>query len=724
MLRTRPWQLFLVALVLAGACRCDDPGLDNARGDFRPLETEVDFGRVLEGAESRRTVTLVGTGRASVTVTVTANAPFSVTRDSVVVPGGGTTTVEVVFTAGDGPAEGTLELTAGSRAESVVLRGLGVRPLACVPSAQCLESRFELEPGVCRERPVPDGTSCVPSSLCQEQGRCQAGVCVGTPRSCDDDNPCTVDSCSITEGCVTTQVACPQPTNPCKVGVCRPDRGCGEENAANFTLCGPFSCKEAFACLSGSCRSVSPDGFPCSPATPCQDEGRCGGGECQRPDAGDLVPEFSQALGGAPVAEPGGPVLLAHGGALYASVCGGGDDAGCRLVSFTENGLLRFESPYTDGGARTLLTVSDAGVLMLEPEALESYALANPGARLWQVPLREQAAPGPDFQPSTGAGRVALTAQGEVVSLIAWQALADAGGADAGGVADGGVDAGSFEVPSTLVVLSPDGGVRRIGPVQGFNEPGARVALDEQGQVFLGAPGAERIARAEPEEDAGPGFLTVPVVSMARDGGGSLAVGAGRLFSGTRHFASADGGALLPDGGALAHVDWDGGTQYRLPLDEPVLLQGEVGYAFARSCPDAGAPCAPEAERLVLRALDARTGRTGWEVPVLPVDAPGTLHEAALVSGGAVGTLTDVVTDAGFQAHVQLFFAGERQLVCPLPGRPRIAGAAHVGRTLYVLLEREGAWLLEAYDLGPLGTAETRGWPQRHGISGTRRARP
>jgi hypothetical protein len=709
MLRTRPWLSFLVTLVLAGACRCDEPGVGNARGDFRVQETEVDFGRVLEGMESRRTVTLIGTGRAPVTVTATASAPFSVAQGSVSVPGGGTATLEVVFTGGNGPAEGTLELTAGSRAESVALRGLGVRPLVCVPTAQCRESRFELEPGVCRESPAPDGTICIPTSRCQELGRCQAGECVGTLRSCDDDNPCTVDSCSPTEGCVTTPVACPQPTNPCRVGVCRPDRGCGEENAANLTVCGPFSCKEANVCIMGTCRPVSPDGLLCAPATPCQGEGRCGGGECQRPDAGDLEPQFSQALGGAPVAEAGGPVLLAHGGALYASICGGDEDAGCRLVSFTDNGLLRFEAPYSYGGVRTLLTVSNAGVLMLEPQALESYTLANPGALLWQLPLRAQGAPDAGWEPSTGAGRVALMAGEEVVSLISWRPAGDAG---------------VPEAPGTLVRLSTDGGVRWAGPVEGFGEAGARVAIDEQGQVFLAAPGGERISRAEPE-DAGTGFVTVPVVGMERDGGASLALAGGRLFAGSRHFASTDGGVLTPDGGALAHVDWDGGAQLLTPLDEPVLLLNGVGYAFARTCPDAGAgPCAPEVERLVLRALDARTGQTGWEVPVLPVDAPGTLHEASLVSGGAVGTLTDVATDAGFQAHVQLFFQGERQLVCPLPGRPRIAGASHVGRTLYVLLERDGTWLLEAYDLGPLGNAETHGWPQRHGVAGTRRARP
>ncbi len=109
---------------------------------------------------------------------------------------------------------------------------------------------------------------------------------------------------------------------------------------------------------------------------------------------------------------------------------------------------------------------------------------------------------------------------------------------------------------------------------------------------------------------------------------------------------------------------------------------------------------------------------------MLPVDAPGTLHEASLVRGGAVGTLTHADLDGGPLAQVQLFAGGERVAMCPLRDRPRIAGAVQVGRFLYVVLEREGTWRLEAFDLGGFGIAETRGWPQRHGVSGTRRARP
>jgi hypothetical protein len=714
MLRTRPWLLYFVALVLVGACRCDDPGTGGARGDFRPQETVVDFGRVLEGEQVRRTVTLVGTGRAGVTVTATTESPFTVVEDSVSVPGGGNATLEVLFTAGNGPVEGTLELTAGRRTENVVLRGEGVRPLPCGTPPQCRVLRFELDAGACVELLAPDGLTCIPSSKCQERGRCQAGVCEGVPRTCDDDNPCTVDSCSLTEGCVGTPVACPQPANPCRVGVCQRTTGCGEVDAPNFTVCGPVDCKTADLCISGACRTLpTPEGFVCAPATLCQGEGKCTEGECVRPDAGELIPTFSQRLGGVPVAEPGGPVLLLQEGILYTSLCG--EDAGCRLAAFTENGLLAFEAPYPDGGPRTLLTVSDAGVLVREPQSLESYALASPGELQWLASLTEQAPADAGLEPSTGVGRVALTAEGNVVALVSWRTPGDAGVA-----LDGGEDGGTAEPLATLMLLGgTDGGVLRGGPVEGFGGEGARVALDEQGALLLCAEGGELVSRAEPEPaDAGTGFITFPLVNVERDGGASLAVAGGRLFAGARRFASTDGGNL-------AHVSWEGGAQHLIPFGEPALLLEDVGYAFARACPDAGGvPCTPDVEQLVLRALDARTGAVGWEVSVLPVDAPGTLYEASLVRGGAVGTLTDVALDGGPKAHVQLFARGQRLAVCALKDQPRIAGAMHVGSTLYIVLEREGTWRLEAFDLGAAGTAETRGWPQRHGLQGTRRANP
>ncbi|WP_257458327.1 hypothetical protein [Archangium lipolyticum] len=665
MLRSRPWLPLLVAFVLVGGCRCDAPPVSGTRGGFRVEQTALDFGRVLEGDTARRSVTVVSTGRAGVTVSASVKSgPFSLAGTEVSAPGVGSGSLEVLFPAGTGLAEGSLVLSAGGHTEEVALRGEGVRPLACVPSAPCRESRFALEPGVCVESVAPDDTACIPDSRCQEKGRCQSGVCVGSPRSCDDGNPCTRDACAPDLGCVTSPVVCPSSGNPCRVGVCDSKQGCTEVDAQDFSVCGKVDCVSARLCVSGTCREVpTPEGFLCAPATPCQGEGHCGGGRCVRPDAGVLEPAFSQAIGGEPSAEPGGPVLLSHGGALFASVCSG--DAGCRLVSYTGDGFLRFETPYPDGAARTLLAVSDAGVVLREPGAIESYASSGTGASLWRVPLNGLDTPldAGGLTPSTGAGRTALGPEGEVVSLVSWAPP------------DGGMGQ-----EATLVVLAPDGGVLRSGLVEGF-AGSSRVALGSRGEVFLFASGGP-LARATPE-DGGAGFQTVSLLAEVPESGASLAVAGEWLFAGTRAFVGADGGTPV-----LA--DWDAGTRVTRPLDEPVLLLDDTGYAFARL----------ESEGLVLRALDARAGAVRWETAVLPEESPGVLHEAALVQGGAVSTVTSVRLDGGTQSHVQVFAGGQQLMQCPLSGSPRVAGAAYMGRFVYVTLEREGTWRLEAFDLG------------------------
>lgn len=717
-------------VVVAGGCRCGDPGLGGAREGFRPQEASVEFGRVLEGEQARRQVTLLATGRASITVVATAGAPFSVAAPEVTVPGSGTATVEVVFTAGNGEAEGTLVLLGNGDTETVRLTGTGVRPRPC-PAAQCQQARFDVESGECVETPQQDGATCIPQSRCQENGRCEAGACVGSPRSCNDNNPCTVDSCSPTQGCVTERVACPVPKNPCKVGVCDRDEGCQEVDAEDFVPCGPLDCKTANVCFSGSCTKVpTPDGTVCAPATACRDEGTCQDGECELPDAGDLVPVFEQPLRGEPVGEPGGPVLLVQEGALFTSVCGG--DAGCRLESYTASGLLRFESPYPDGGTRTLLATSDAGVVVMGPEGLEGYAPRGDGERLWEASWASMGPPpAPDagtWQGRTGAGRVALTAEGDVLAYVDWRQEVDGG--------DGGPVPLPAPEAARLVWLAgreDAGTLLRASPVEAW--PGeARLALDVTGAAFLYSVDG-RLARADVEADGGTALrLSSLVDGGVLEGGASLAVAEGTLLVGARafvHIGAEDGGvtraSLLADGGPPVAVDWDGGTRTLVPLAEPALLspQGTSGYLFARACGRTdGTPCPPEEERVVLRAVDADTGKVAWEVDALPDETlPGTLHDATVVQGGGVGVLAAAEQPDGPRVWYQLFAQGERLSMCPLPGRPHVAGAAFVGQLLHVLVERDGAWLLESYEVD--GSAERRGWPQRHGgADGTRRESP
>ncbi|MFP2911899.1 hypothetical protein ACLESD_44135, partial [Pyxidicoccus sp. 3LFB2] len=125
-----------------------------------------------------------------------------------------------------------------------------------------------------------------------------------------------------------------------------------------------------------------------------------------------------------------------------------------------------------------------------------------------------------------------------------------------------------------------------------------------------------------------------------------------------------------------------------------------------------------------LRAVDSQTGQLAWEVDALPDPVlPGMLHDATLVRGGAVGVLAAAEQGDGPRVWYQRFAEGERLGMCPLPGRPRVAGAAFVDERLHVVVQRDGVWLLESYTVD--GSAEPLGWPQRHGgASGARRESP
>ncbi|NVJ07485.1 hypothetical protein HUW63_19850 [Myxococcus sp. AM001] len=722
--QARSWSPLWVAFILAlTGCPSGDSGTGGSRQGFRPRDAVVDFGRVLEGTQARRAVTVLATGRAGLTVVASVDAPFAVVTSEVSVSGGGETEVEVVFTAGHGPSEGTLLLSGAGLTESVRLTGLGIRPMPC-PERPCFDSRFDVASGTCVETSLEEGAACAPESRCQVDGRCQASVCVGHPRTCDDNNPCTMDACSPTRGCVTSRVACPAPENPCKVGLCDRDEGCTAVDADDFSPCGPADCQTARLCFSGACREVTPpEGFVCAPATACQGAGTCQGGVCQRPSPVELTPELGLELEGVPVEADGGTVLLVLEDSLYTSVCGG--DAGCQLVAYTRSGLLRYATPYPEGGARTLLAASEAGVVVHAPEGLEAYAPRGSGARLWHA---SWASLGAGEHPSPGRtpeSHVALTQEEDVLAYVAWQAAPDAGGVEDGGTApeyarlillSGREDAGTLLGVSQVEAWRGEArlGLDALGTAWLYTTDGrlARVELDNSA--------LSKVSPMESDESGGTALKLSTLVDGGVPGGGaSLAIAGGRLLVGARAVVPVDGGVpvMLSDG--------DGGIGARVPIAEPALLpsSGQPGYLFTRACTRTdGIPCTAREARVVLRAVNPESGHVVWEVDALPDEvAPGTVYEAALLQGGLVGVLADAELPEGRQSWIQFFVRGARAGSCPLPGRPHVAGAAFLGQHLYVVLNRDGEWRLESYGLGQDFKAEARGWPQRHG--GTARTR-
>lgn len=175
---------------------------------------------------------------------------FSVEPTKATLASGVTEAVRVTFTPTvEGAAEGTL----GLGDLQVRLLGVGLQPPVCVASSACLESSLDLELKQCVERPRSEGSSCV--TRCVVDGRCDATVCRGSARSCDDGDACTIDACDETTGCQHTPRTCQVPSDPCREARCDAVRGCIEEPVVDGVVCGRDDClaTNTEVCISGVC---------------------------------------------------------------------------------------------------------------------------------------------------------------------------------------------------------------------------------------------------------------------------------------------------------------------------------------------------------------------------------------------------------------------------------------------------------------------------------------
>ncbi|MFL5320561.1 MAG: hypothetical protein ACJ790_12950 [Myxococcaceae bacterium] len=654
--------------IVAASCRCNDGSLGGVDLGFKVSGETVDFGRALEGSVVERNVELVSQSRANVTVELSTEGPFS-TGATITIPAGTSVKVPVDFHAGSTKEQGKLLLGPGDKRISVPLVGEGVHPLDCVASAVCHVSVFDLATNSCIETASNEGDSCISTNPCLENGSCRSGVCVGTPRSCDDGNKCTVDGCSEDTGCVNAPIACPTPSNPCHAAICDPLSGCGEAFVGDGTTCGAVDCINAQLCFSGTCVSVdTPEDFVCAPPTPCQGEGHCLNKQCVRPDAGTMTPAFSALLQGEVLTDDAGaPNVLAFNGNLYFELCNQ-SDGGCSLTSYTPTGFLRFSTRHQDAREHRLIAISDAGVITSSGESVETFA-SNNGALLVTHSLSE------DGGAHAGPGEFAVLSDSGVIVAVAQD------------------DAGE------LIQLAGDGGVEIRDALPAV----VQVAVDEDGQLFaLDVNGVVHASDADFMLDAG---ATAFVVSN-----GALLVG-GR-------------GVLHLDGG-VSYLDWNSSPQPRTPIETELYAAENLGYAFATACqPPATNVCSADELFTEVRVLKLADATTSWSQTIVSPFQNGRLKEVAVLDwpGGGVATLADYSLDGGSQSVVQAYGSAQKLFVCPLPEGAQTQGAVFDRSFLFAIMKRNGQTRLEAYDLKGL-KFETSGWPQRAGISGTRRAR-
>ncbi len=150
-------------------------------------------------------------------------------------------------------------------------------PKSCFDTLQCTADACDSATGKCTFTPIGDG-ECDDGNLCTLNDRCEAGKCApGTVAPCGDGNPCTTDSCAPVSGqcahegkadgvgcddgnaCTTTDrcsshqcAGVPKSCDdnkPCTKDSCAPATGiCGHDNEADGTACGASG-----ACKSGVC---------------------------------------------------------------------------------------------------------------------------------------------------------------------------------------------------------------------------------------------------------------------------------------------------------------------------------------------------------------------------------------------------------------------------------------------------------------------------------------
>ena len=120
----------------------------------------------------------------------------------------------------------------------------------------------------CQHAALADGEACPDGDLCNGGETCLSGTCTpGAPLVCDDGSPCTIDSCSPTQGCVY-QNAC-NDGDPCTVDTCDPVAGCQNTPAPDGTPCPDADlCNGTETCQASVCTPGAPlvcnDGDDCS----------------------------------------------------------------------------------------------------------------------------------------------------------------------------------------------------------------------------------------------------------------------------------------------------------------------------------------------------------------------------------------------------------------------------------------------------------------------------
>ncbi len=168
-----------------------------------------------------------------------------------------------------------------------------------------------------------DAIPCNDSSLCTSGDACKTGLCTGTQANCEDNNPCTTDSCAADKGCVHAPASGPgcddgdvcTTSDTCANGICKgAAKNCDDANA-----CTTDSCDKSLGCQHVNTTAACDDGNGCTVGDACSG-GTCKGTAKNCDDASSCTDDACTA--------PAGTCTHTQNGscAVVASACGGNSD--------------------------------------------------------------------------------------------------------------------------------------------------------------------------------------------------------------------------------------------------------------------------------------------------------------------------------------------------------------------------------------------------------------
>ncbi len=150
----------------------------------------------------------------------------------------------------------------------------------CDDQNPCTTDTCEAPSGVCAHAPA-NGSPCDDGNACTTGDTCNAGACSSNQITCNDGNPCTTDSCDTLTGCVITATPDSAPCddwNACTVGDMCVSGKC--QSGANTCTCTTdLQCDDGNICTLDACTSGKCTTIAAATGTGCDDHSACTTGD-------------------------------------------------------------------------------------------------------------------------------------------------------------------------------------------------------------------------------------------------------------------------------------------------------------------------------------------------------------------------------------------------------------------------------------------------------------